>query len=35
MAQIGDFFLIDPSDWYCQTHGDVMGASSRAAEYKK
>jgi type I restriction enzyme M protein len=35
MAQIGDFFLIDPSDWLFQTHGDVMAAKSRSHEYHK
>ena len=35
MAQISDFYLIDPSDWLFPTHGDVTNAKARAAEYLK
>lgn len=35
MAQLGDFFLIDPSSWLCQTHSDVLAAKARATEYFK
>lgn len=35
MAQIGDFFLVEPADWLFKTHGDVMAANTRAADYHK
>lgn len=35
MAQIGDFFLIEPKDWQYHVHGDVTAAKNRAEEYYK
>jgi type I restriction enzyme M protein len=35
MVKIGNFVLIRPEDWLFQTHGDVMAARLRAAEYEK
>lgn len=34
MANINDFFLIEPEKWLIQTHGDVSAARIRAEEYR-
>ena len=33
MAQLGDFFLINPENWFFKTQGDVMAATKRAVDY--
>lgn len=33
MSRIGQFFLIQPDDWLFSTHGDVLEAKRRAAEW--
>ncbi|HCH4267735.1 TPA: N-6 DNA methylase [Vibrio parahaemolyticus] len=33
MSKLGSFYLINPSDWKCQSHGDVSLAKRRAEEW--
>lgn len=33
MSKLGEFFIISPADWRCQTHGDVVAAKRRAEEW--
>ena len=33
MSKLGNFFLIQPSNWRCQSHGDVAAAAQRAEEW--
>ncbi len=35
MAKLGEFFLIQPSNWRCQSHGDVAASARRAEEWHK
>jgi len=35
MALLADFFVVPPEEWLFATHGDVMNAKARAAEYIK
>lgn len=33
MSKLGEFFLIQPSNWRCKSHGDVVAAARRAEEW--
>ena len=33
MAALGNFFLIEPDQWLCSTHGDVVEGKRRAKEW--
>lgn len=33
MAKLGEFFLIKPCNWRCQSHGDVAASARRAEEW--
>lgn len=33
MSKIGSFFLVTPENWLYETHGDVLAAKARAADY--